>query len=228
MAQRRSPLGRPYVPLIDPAPRTYRVGRRIAFAVSKWWFRATWEGLEHIPETGPVIVAPNHTSFIDPFLVVCVVPRRMYFFALKPFFEIPVFGPLMTRAGGFPVDPDEGGAGSAREILGRLKAGSALGMFPEGTRSYDGGMMEPKPGIGLLVAGTNAAVIPVHISGAFRAWSRHHRLPRPRKVHVRIGPPVVLDELRAQMKSDRKARRATQEAMATAVMDAIAALAPVP
>jgi 1-acyl-sn-glycerol-3-phosphate acyltransferase len=217
-------LGRPYEPLMEPAPRTYRVGRRLAYTVSKWWFRATWEGIEHIPASGPVIVAPNHASFMDPFLVVCVVPRRMYFFALKQFFDIPVLGPLMAHAGGFPVDPEEGGAGSAREILGRLKAGAALGMFPEGTRSYDGRLLEPKPGIGLLVAGANAPVIPVHIDGAFHAWSRHHRIPRPRRVHIRFGPPVGLDELRMQMKTDRKARRATQEAMADAVMDAIAAL----
>jgi 1-acyl-sn-glycerol-3-phosphate acyltransferase len=217
-----------YRPLIDPAPRTYRVGRRIAFAVSRWYFRATWEGLEHIPASGPVIVAPNHISFIDPFLVVCVVPRRMYFFALKPFFEIPVLGGLMSRAGGFPVDPDEGGAGSARVVLSKLKEGSALGMFPEGTRSYDGHPLEPKPGIGLLVAATEAPVIPVHISGAFRAWSRHHRFPRPRRVHVRFGPPVELAPLRERMRTDRKARRATQEAMADAVMDAIRALNPRP
>ncbi len=213
-----------YRPLIEPAPRVYRVGRRIAFTVSRWYFRTTWEGIEHIPERGPVIVAPNHVSFADPFLVVCVVPRRMYFFALKPFLDMPVFGELLSRAGRLPRGSGRGRCGQrARDPLeaqGRRRAR----MFPEGTRSYDGHPLEPKPGIGLLVAATDAPVIPVHISGAFHAWSRHHRIPRPRRVHVRFGPPVPLGELRELMRTDRKARRQTQEAMAAKVMTAIAEL----
>jgi 1-acyl-sn-glycerol-3-phosphate acyltransferase len=219
-------LRRPYEPLIEEAPIEYRVGRRVGYTVCKWWFRATWEGLEHIPVTGPAIIAPNHVSFIDPFLCATVVPRRMYFFVLKQFTELPVFGSWLTKAGGFPVDPDEGGAGSARVILSKLKQGFALGMFPEGTRSYDGNLLEPRAGIGLLVAAADTPVIPVHISGAYQAWSRHHRIPRPRACHVRFGPPVDLSELREKMRTDRPTRRATQEAMAQAVMDAIGALAP--
>jgi 1-acyl-sn-glycerol-3-phosphate acyltransferase len=217
-------MGRRYEPLIDEAPRVYRGGRRIAFAISKWFFRCEWSGIENIPLTGPLIVAPNHNSFFDPFFCAAVVPRRMYFLALKPFFTVPVIGPLMTKAGGYPVDPDEGGAGSAREVLSLLKQGAALGMFPEGTRSYDGKLLEPKAGVGLLVAGSAAAVVPVKITGAFEAWSRHHRVPRPYKINVVFGPPVALDELRSRLKTERSSRRATQQEIADAVMASIAAL----
>jgi 1-acyl-sn-glycerol-3-phosphate acyltransferase len=215
---------RKYSPLIDDAPPVYRTGRRIAFAISRWFFRCQWHGIENIPLTGPLIVAPNHTCFFDPFLCAAVVPRRMYFLALKPFFEVPVIGKWMTKAGGYPVDPDEGGAGSAREVLTLLKGGAALGMFPEGTRSYDGHLLEAKAGVGLLVAGSAAAVVPVKITGAFEAWSRHHRIPRPYQVTVTFGPPVELDALRAKLKTDRSTRRATQQQIADSVMSAIAAL----
>jgi 1-acyl-sn-glycerol-3-phosphate acyltransferase len=220
----RPRLGRPYQELIDDAPTVYRVGRRVAYTISKWFFRCEWRGIENIPLSGALIVAPNHNSFFDPFFCAAVVPRRMYFLALKPFFDVKFMGPLMTKAGGFPVDPDEGGTGSAREVLSLLKQGAALGMFPEGTRSYDGKLLEPKAGVGLLVAGSAAAVVPVKITGAFEAWSRHHRIPRPYKVTVVFGPPVALDELRGRLKTERSTRRATQQQIAETVMASISAL----
>ena len=99
-------------------------------------------------------------------------------------------------------------------------------MFPEGTRSWDGEMLPAMAGVGLLVAATDVPVIPVYVDGAYEAWPRHRRFPVPRQITIRFGEPVQLDEIRRQMTADRKNRRAHQQAIADAVMDAIAELAP--
>jgi 1-acyl-sn-glycerol-3-phosphate acyltransferase len=207
-------------------PTTYTVGAVIARFFGRTLFRVRYEGLENVPSTGGGILAPNHSSFVDPFLVASVVRRPMVFIAHQSFFAHEPLGTWMRQAGGLPVDTGGESAGSMREVLRALKAGRLLGMFPEGTRSWDGRLLPPLPGVGLLVAATAVPVIPIHIDGAYRAWPRHQRFPRPRRVTVRFGRPVALDDLRAKIATDRSNRREHQLAVAKAVMDAIAALDP--
>lgn len=150
----------------------------------------------------------------------------MVFVAHQMFFDIQPLGKWMRQAGGYPVSSSGESTGSMKEVLRALKNGRLLGLFPEGTRSWDGKILPPMAGVGLLVAATDVPVIPIHVDGAYRAWPRHRRLPRPIKVTIRFGPPVPLEELRALMTTDRKNRRQHQHDIAQAVMDAINALAP--
>jgi 1-acyl-sn-glycerol-3-phosphate acyltransferase len=144
------------------------------------------------------------------------------------FFKMDVLGSWLRSAGGMPVNPEGDSAHSMKEMLRAVKSGRILGIFPEGTRSWDGKQLPPMAGIGLLVAASDAPVIPIHVDGAYEAWPRHHRLPRFKRITIRFGKPMMLDDLRAKMTTDRKHRREHQRAIAEAVMDAIAELAPTP
>ena len=209
-------------------PTTYRIGASISRVVGRVVFRVRYEGLDNVPVDGGGILAPNHVSFLDPLLIASRVDRPMVFIAHELFFAKQPLGTWLRRAGGFPVASGGESTGGIREVLRELKAGRLLGMFPEGTRSWDGRLLPAMAGVGLLVAATDVPVIPVHVDGAYDAWPRHRRIPRPHRVTVRFGAPVQLDEIRQRMTLDRKNRRAHQQAIADAVMDAIAALAPGP
>ena len=207
-------------------PTPYRIGAIVVRFFSRIYFRVNYVGLENVPTNGGAILAPNHVSFLDPPLIACRVERPMVFVAHEMFFNIEPLGTWMRQAGGYPVSSTGESTGSIKEVLRALKNGRLLGLFPEGTRSWDGEILPPMAGVGLLVAATDVPVIPIHVDGAFRAWPRHRRLPRPIKITIRFGTPVPLDELRARMSSDRKTRREHQHAIAQTVMASIAALAP--
>lgn len=207
-------------------PTTYRIGALLSRAVGRVFFRVRYIGIENVPTDGGGILAPNHVSFVDPLLIACRIDRPMVFIAHETFFAKRPLGTWLRQAGGYPVASGGESTGALREVLRELKAGRLLGMFPEGTRSWDGSLLPPMAGVGLLVAATNVPVIPVHVDGAYRAWPRHRRLPRPHRVTIRFGTPVRLEDIREQMSTDRKNRRAHQQAIADAVMDAIKSLAP--
>ncbi len=207
-------------------PTTYRIGAALSRHIGRVFFRVRYEGIENVPTTGGAILAPNHVSFLDPMLIACRVERPMVFIAHELFFAKRFLGTWLRQAGGFPVASGGESTGAIREVLRELKAGRLLGMFPEGMRSWDGNLLPAMAGVGLLVAATDVPVIPVHVDGAYDAWPRHRRFPLPRQITIRFGEPVRLDEIRRQMTADRKNRRAHQQAIADAVMDAIAALAP--
>jgi glycerol-3-phosphate dehydrogenase (NAD(P)+) len=143
-------------------------------------------GREHIPEKGPVILAANHRSFFDPFVIGTMTRRPVYYVAKKELFEYSrVLSWLLNALGAFPVDrgaSDQETIETSRQILNR---GDILLMFPEGTRTRPGSLGKPKRGVGRLALETGAPVVPIAIIGTEdirRGW----RI-RPRKVRVRAG-----------------------------------------
>lgn len=146
-------------------------------------------GGDHIPKQGPAIIAANHRSFFDPFVIGMMVRRPMYYVAKRELFEIhPVISWLLSALGAFPVDRGRGDRdtiATARQLLAR---GELVLIFPEGTRTRPGPLGAAKRGVGRLALETGAPVVPVAIIGTEdirRGW----RL-RPRRVRVRAGRPL--------------------------------------
>src|SRR5467141_1626900 len=139
---------------------------------------------ERVPARGPVILASNHASILDPPLVGAGLRRSINYLARESLFRFPVVGWVLRRWNSVPVDREGGGAKGLRAILDRLLAGGAIILFPEGTRTRDGNLQPARAGIGLTVIKSPAPVVPVRVFGTYEAMSRGNRLPRPRHVAV--------------------------------------------
>ncbi|HEV8541384.1 MAG TPA: lysophospholipid acyltransferase family protein [Verrucomicrobiae bacterium] len=161
---------------------------------------------ENVPLTGPLILASNHASFLDPPFVGSSTRREINYLARESLFRFPVLGTILRRVNAVPVDREGGGARGLRNILDRLLAGGGIILFPEGTRTRAGELQPGKSGVGLTVIKSNAPVIPVRVFGTFQALNRNQKFPRPHKIAVKFGRPMDFAALRAEAKSCPKPR----------------------
>lgn len=168
----------------------YKVGWILSRLVFKLFFRLKIEGADHVPVSGPVILAANHASFLDPVLVGCSIQREIYFMARKTLMNNRFTKWLFNNLNTVPIDRDGTGVAGFKTILNLLQAGHGVVLFPEGTRSRDGSLQPAKPGIGMLALKSNAPVVPVLISGSFEALSRDRIVPKFTKICVRFGKPI--------------------------------------
>lgn len=177
-------------------------------------------GWKNIPKGGCVI-AGNHQSMIDPPLLGGTLDHEVYYFARKTLFDNPLFGGLIRNCNAIPIDRDSGADISAfKKVFSIIKAGHGLVLFPEGTRSHDGKLQEPKGGPGLIACKMKAPVVPVRIYGARDILPRGSRLPRPgARVSVVVGKPLYPRDIDAGAKDPDQAMKASRR-----IMDAIAAL----
>ena len=152
------------------------------------YFRLSRIGREHIPSGGPVIIAANHRSFLDPFVIGTMVRRPMYYVAKKEMFTSPLRSWVLNALGAFPVDRGAGDKDMIETANAILARGDIVLMFPEGTRTRPGSLGHPKRGVGRLALESGAPVVPVAVIGTEdvrRGW----RI-RPRKVRIRAGAPL--------------------------------------
>jgi 1-acyl-sn-glycerol-3-phosphate acyltransferase len=199
-------------------------GGRAVFAV---YFRWRVFNPERVPQTGGVILAANHASFLDPPMVGAGLRRPISYLARESLFRFPGIGALLRSWNAVPVDREGGGAAGLKAILDRLLAGGGVILFPEGTRTRDGQLQPARSGIGLVVAKSGAPVVPVRTFGTFEAYGRNQRLPRPKKIAVKYGEPMRFERLRAEAKNCSKARlREIYQEIADEIMAAIAKLEP--
>ena len=200
----------------------YWTARRVV-----WWYlravhRLEIRGTENIPCRGPVILAANHCSFLDPPVVAMVSPNRnVRFMARDTLYSNPVARWFFPRVGLIALDRTRGDLAALRTAISSLKGGDVVALFPEGTRSPDGQLKEAKGGIGFLIAKSQAPVVPVRIFGTYEALPKGASRPRRARITVRVGSVITPDDIRAAMpdKSD-------YAAAAALVMQRIAALPP--
>ncbi|HEX4262816.1 MAG TPA: lysophospholipid acyltransferase family protein [Verrucomicrobiae bacterium] len=180
-----------------------------------------------VPLSGPVILASNHASYLDPPLVGSGVKRGINYLARDTLFRYPGMGWLLRNWNSVPVDRDGGGAAGLKAILERLLAGGAIILFPEGTRTRDGRLQPARSGIGLTVIKSTAAVVPVRVFGTYEAYGRYHKIPRPHGVAVKYGQPMFFEKLRAEAKTCSKPRlKQIYQEVANEIMEAIGKLEP--
>lgn len=189
------------------------------------YFRWRAFNAERVPPEGPVILASNHASFIDPPLVGAPLHRAINYLAREDLFRFPVMGWILRSWQCVPVDRDGGGAAGLRAILDRLLAGGAIILFPEGTRTRDGQIHPARSGVGLTVIKSSAPVVPVRVFGTFEAYNRHMLFPRPRRVMVKFGRPLRFESLRAEARTCSKPRlKVIYQEVADEIMREIAGL----
>lgn len=151
-------------------------------------------GKGNVPRRGGVLIVANHQSHLDPPLIGIGCWRRMNYLARRTLFDFGPFGWLIRSVDAIPIDRDGLGLGGLKESIRRLKAGEVVVVFPEGTRTPDGELKEFRPGFTALATRTGATIVPAAIHGAFEAWPRRRRLPRPGRVRVCYGEPIRPDQ----------------------------------
>lgn len=168
----------------------YRIARALLALTVAPAHRLSVAGTEHLPPTGPAIIAVNHKSDVDPILAGLAFRRALGYFAKAEIFAHPVLGRAVAGLGAIPVRRGEGDRRALEAGLACLAQGGALLLFPEGTRYPDDEIHPFQRGIGMLAVRTGAPVVPVALHGSRRiAKGGRRRLP---KVRLLAGPPVDL------------------------------------
>ncbi|GJQ29856.1 MAG: hypothetical protein HBSAPP03_17400 [Phycisphaerae bacterium] len=176
----------------------YDLCRMASHVILRVFFGLRVRGLERVPQTGPLLIAANHASYLDPPAVgVAIRNRHLTFIAQAGLFKFKPFAWLISTLNSVPVRGDAGDSAAMKAALARLAAGGAVLIFPEGSRSDDGTIRPFKRGVALLMKKARCPVLPVAIDGAYEAWPNSRMLPRPfgRPVRVLYGTPIPEAEL---------------------------------
>lgn len=194
--------------------------RKLVHFLAHTLSRVEFSGCEHLPTTGPVIIATNHMSRVDT-LMLFINPVRTDITALvaDKYQENPLFRFILKTGGVIWLDRSQADFGAFRKAREVLKEGVALGIAPEGTRSATGKLQEGKPGTAMLAATTRTVIVPVGIAGTDTFFRDLLHLRRPR-VHLRFGPPIHLAPL------DRNTRDEQLKQDTEKIMLSIASLLP--
>jgi len=147
-----------------------------------------WEvyGVENLPRRGGAIVISNHISYWDPVVVACALNRRVYFMAKAELFKIPLLGPVIKKLGAFPVRRNGPDPSSVRRSIQLLKNNKIIGIFPEGTRSHSGEILDPHLGAAMLALKVGVPIVPVAVTGTKGVVG---------KVFVSVGKPLEFKHL---------------------------------
>jgi 1-acyl-sn-glycerol-3-phosphate acyltransferase len=178
-----------------PNPQFYDIVRTTAH----WYFGTFYDytqcGIANIPKSGPVIFAANHVSFYDPPAIGACINRQINYFARDTLFK-GLFGKCLLEIGAIPVARENAEIKSLKAIFRSLKAGGTVAIYPEGTRSVDGQLAEPKPGAGMIACKSKAIVIPTRLFGTYEAFGREDNIPKlGGQIHIAYGAPMTTAEI---------------------------------
>jgi 1-acyl-sn-glycerol-3-phosphate acyltransferase len=195
----------------------YSFGKVTVAPTLRMLWRPEVIGLEHLPRTGPVIMASNHQSVVDSLIIPIMVARPVYFLAKGEYFQGTLMRTIMTGLNQIPVDRSSGRASlmALDAALPVLRDGQVLGIYPEGTRSPDGRLYRGRPGVAKLALDAGATVLPVGLLGTEKIQPIGARLPRfGVPVQMRVGAPLDLSRWRGVPVDSRVLREITAALMA--------------
>jgi len=184
-----------------------KYGSRVVFTA---FFKVRVFGRENVPRQGPVLLAGNHQSYLDPVLCGMGLARELDYMARDSLFRNKIFGAYISSLNAFPIQRDQADIKAIKQIISRLQDKRAVVLFPEATRTADGRIGKIKSGIELIARRGKATTLPVVIDGAFEAWPRHQKLPAPGTIFVQYGEPITPEQTR-QMGRDEYVKRLNRQ-----------------
>jgi 1-acyl-sn-glycerol-3-phosphate acyltransferase len=196
----------------------YWLGYNLTRLLARLFFQFRILHRERMIQSGPVILAMNHQSFLDPPLAGTACDRAIYFLARRSLLDSPVFGWLLPKLNVIPVNQKGVDRNALKVLIRKIREGNCALVFPEGSRTTDGKLQPAQAGVGLVIAKTLAPVVPLRIFGAFDAWPIGGRIRLFRRITVVVGEPIYFSE------NDLSARENLYSRWSQRVMDAIAAL----
>ncbi len=197
----------------------YVFGYNLSLWLARIFFRFRVLHRDRILQTGPVILAMNHQSYLDPPLAGVACRRAIYYLARKTLLDLPVLGPILPKVNVIPVDQEGGDRSALKALIRVLRADQGVLVFPEGSRTPDGNLQPALPGVGFVIAKTLAPVVPMRIFGAHRALPRGGGKLRFGPITIVVGEPLHFTT--ADLAGNH---RDVYLRLSQRVMDAIAAL----
>ncbi len=169
----------------------YRLGRMLTRVLCGLFFGYRSVDAGRVPPDGPIILAGNHQSYLDPPLIGSGIRRSCHFFAKRELFSVPILGALIKRTHAIPVRRGVYDPASLSRVSEVLAGGGALVMFPEGTRDNGVEFLPPKPGIGMIARQNRVPIVPAYLRDSNKLW----RALRRRSMRVYYGDPIPLEEI---------------------------------
>lgn len=197
--------------------RIYNATRWLAGVALRLLFRFSTEGREKVPLQGPVILASNHMSFLDPLAMGVAFPRPVSYISRDDVFKYPILSWLLPRIYVIPVSRGAGDLGAIKAAIRTLKEGMAFGIFPEGRRSRTGAIEPFKTGAAAIALRTGATIVPAAIIGSDKAWPVGSGLRLRRPIKVIFGDPIPLPAGKTDHQTMDEVTR-TLEAAVTALL----------
>lgn len=174
-----------------------------------------------------MLVAANHASYVDIPLLGCGMRRRAWYLGRNDLFPVPVLNGIIQRLGWIPLRPGRLDREAFGKAISLIQAGKVVVIFPEGRRSHDGRLRQPKSGIGVIVSQTGCPVVPAYLKGTFDVLPTGARWLKFRPVTVKLGDPLTFESGHPKEHDKGDAKRFYQLVSRT-VMKQIAALGNVP
>ena len=191
----------------------YWLGKTLAIILCKLLGKWRVYGAENVPETGGVVIAPNHASYLDPPVAGAGFRRYSYFMGKKELFKVPIFGTIIRNVGCFPVDRQGQDRKAVKFAIQVLKDGNPLVIFPEGGRTRDGELQEAGIGAALLANRAGVPVVPAYIKGTRKAYPKVIGIPRRADISVTYGKPISTDAPEGGKAGKARLREITDEVM---------------
>jgi 1-acyl-sn-glycerol-3-phosphate acyltransferase len=199
MSQNRRPSSSPSCPPAawatdgpEPVPLLYAGLKRILPSVLRRFFDFRVAGLEHLPASGPYIVAANHANYLDGVVLGAALPRTICFLVMPRVYRATPLHPYFhDHVGSIPISLARPDPGAIRRALRLLEEGGVVGIFPEGPFSRNGELVRGQPGVALVALRSGVPVVPAAITGTFHALAdRRFYVPRRVPLSVRFGKPL--------------------------------------
>src|SRR4051794_31020617 len=194
----------------------YWIVKAILTPILRFFFQVRVEGVEHLPDDGPAILASNHVSFCDSIFLPMVLKRRITFVAKAEYFEDPKTAWFFRSVGQIPIKRTGGSAsqGALEAAADVLAGGGLFGIYPEGTRSPDGRLYRGHTGVARLALQRGAPILPVAMVGTREAQPIGQAMPNVfRPITIRIGRPLTFDHVKDRADDPMVLRQVTDEVM---------------
>lgn len=198
----------------EPNWVVWQAGRAAARMTFFHYFRLESHGAHHVPVDGPVVMVPNHPSYLDPWIAAFGFARWATWMAWEAAFSWPVFGKVITQFGAFPINTERPRPSTFKAAAALLEQGGLLGIFFEGQRSMGFGVDPPRRGAARIALQTGVPVVPVSITGLRRIWPRGG-VPRPGRVVVHYHPPIDAGSYHKGLAMGAREERLNAELVAT-------------
>ena len=184
----------------------YSIVRAIAWIILKIFWRMEIIGIENLPESGGLIIASNHVSYLDPAVLVASLNRKIYFITKKEVFKNTFVSFILKNLNAFSVNRENVDILSFKKAINILREEKVLGIFPEGTRSLNGELQELKLGVVKIAMKTGVPILPVGIIGTYEIYPQGKKFPTlfKYKIIVHYGIPQHFNKLKLRDKIYQK------------------------